>query len=66
MFIGGGIVQFPSGLVIEALLAGRYLLGAHLGKILLFGQILADEFVVVLVGPPFPGMVGVGKVEGRF
>ena len=65
VFVGGGIVQFFSRSVIESFLVGVYLFGAPLGKVLLFGQILADELIVVLVGPSLPGMVRMGKVELR-
>ena len=65
VFVGSGIVQLFSRSVIEAFLVDVYLFGAHLGKVLLFGQILADELLVVLVGPALPGMVGMGKVEPR-
>jgi hypothetical protein len=35
--------------------------GRHAGA---FGQVLSDQAIGVLVGAAFPGVVGIGKVEG--
>src|SRR5256885_1387180 len=63
-FVRGEEAETAAGTVIEV---GGDLVAKGLGEMTerdCFGQILTDESVGVLVGPPLPGVVGSGEVEG--
>jgi hypothetical protein len=58
-------VQAFAGPVVELADRGRELLGRDLGQVRALGQVLTQQAIGILVGAAFPGVVGMGEVDGE-
>jgi len=57
--------QALAGPAIQGVNDGAQLLGGDLGQIGALGQVLTQQAVGVLVGSPFPRVIGMGEVDGQ-